>query len=49
MFSCSHFFSGDRAKNDQLRVLDKFRKQLNRAAMHASSNLPSMRTKEWGH
>jgi hypothetical protein len=47
-------FSGDWVKNYQLRVLGKFREQLKRAsrhpmAMHASSNLPSMRTKKWVH
>jgi hypothetical protein len=26
-YVCTHFFSGDRAKNDQLRVLGKFREQ----------------------
>jgi hypothetical protein len=55
-FSCTHFFSGDRAKNDQLRVLSKFKVSSHQVVirsssnqMHASSNLPSMRTKKWVH
>jgi hypothetical protein len=32
-FSCTHFFSGDRAKNDQLRVFGMFREQFKRAAI----------------
>jgi hypothetical protein len=32
-FHILHFFSGDRAKNDQLRVLGKFREQLKRAVI----------------
>jgi hypothetical protein len=30
---CPGFFSGDRAKSDQLRVLGKFRDQLKQAAI----------------
>ena len=48
-------FSGDRAKNDQLGVLSKFREPLKWVVirsssnqMHASSNLPSTRTKKVG-
>ena len=35
-------------KNDQLRMLGKFSMPLGTNRMHASSNLPNMRTKELG-
>jgi hypothetical protein len=33
----THFFSDDRAKNDQLRVLGKFREQLKRTAIQSDA------------
>ena len=51
-FSCTHFFSRALTKNDQLRMLGKFKRRsaiLDRNPMHVnSSNLASMRTKKVG-
>jgi hypothetical protein len=48
----THFFSGGQARNDQLRMLGKFREQLKASChpmgMHGSSNLLSMCTTKMG-
>jgi hypothetical protein len=55
-FHAYPLFSDDRAKNDQLRVLSKFREQLKWVVirsssnqMHASSNLPSICAQKSGY